>query len=119
MPDAPRQHNARPRAKTGFTREAKRALDRQRPTASQRGYDARWRRLRAWVLQRDLYLCQRCHASVGDGEMAHVDHIEPFHGKDDPRRLDETNLQTLCRSCHSRKTLGEDVAGRRGKECDG
>ena len=39
--------------------------------------------------------------------MHEVDHIVPFKGKDDPLRLDETNLQSLCRPCHATKTAAD------------
>lgn len=56
-------------------------------------------------LTRDLFKCQTCGVLVmGKGE-AHVDHIVP---KVDGGTDDMENLQTLCRSCHSRKTALED-----------
>lgn len=37
-----------------------------------------------------------------------VDHIVRVRGPDDPRFFDPTAVQSLCHSCHSRKTGGED-----------
>jgi hypothetical protein len=48
------------------------------------------------VYARDSFQCRYC----GSGEFLSLDHIYPWSrgGSDD-----ETNLQTLCRSCNSRK----------------
>jgi 5-methylcytosine-specific restriction protein A len=45
-----------------------------------------------------------------------VDHIVPFQDVDDPRRLDPTNLQSLCHECHSRKTQRDRKANRTRKQ---
>lgn len=56
-----------------------------------------WRSLRARFI-RAYPVCVHC------GHMANqVDHIHPIRQNWD-RRLDLTNLQPLCQSCHSRKT---------------
>lgn len=74
-----------------------------RPTAHQRGYGARWRRLRDMVLKRDHYICQSC--GEPSGWSAHVDHIQP-RSVGGPDTLE--NLQTLCHDCHNRKTKQEN-----------
>lgn len=93
------------------------AYDARRGSSSERGYGARWQRLRLRILRRDLYQCQECKrqgrltlAGARKGD-AHVDHIVPKSrgGTDDP-----ANLETLCRSCHSRKTATEDGGFGRG-----
>lgn len=73
-----------------------------RPSASTRGYDAKWRKAR------DLYLkshplcvdCLRCSiiraATV-------VDHIEPHRGVYE-KFWDESNWQALCEQHHNSKT---------------
>lgn len=53
-------------------------------------------RLRLLVFERDEYACRSC----GDTRRLTVDHIKP-ESRGGPTRLD--NLQTLCRSCNSRK----------------
>jgi 5-methylcytosine-specific restriction protein A len=73
-----------------------------RPTATERGYDAEWRRLRARHLRDNPY-CVEC-AKFGKVEKAtEVDHIIPHKG-DDSLRLDPDNLQSLCHYHHSQKT---------------
>lgn len=79
--------------------------DAARPSAAARGYDSDWRRLRAeWLNVNPT--CVAC------GEPAkHVDHIVSI--RDAPmRRLDPSNLRSLCHSCHSRRTAKEQAFGR-------
>ena len=69
----------------------------------------RWRDLRFRFLAGNP-----CCAMCG-GMAATVDHIVPHRG-DESLFWDEGNLQALCASCHSRKTLGENgyFHGRKG-----
>jgi len=67
-----------------------------------RGYDREWRAIRARHLS-DRPACARC----GSRTRLHVDHVRPHRGID-ALRLDPANLQTLCVSCHSRKTATAD-----------
>jgi len=73
-----------------------------RGSPSARGYDARWQRLRAWVLREEPD-CRACGAPGQDAD--HVDHILPTSrgGTDD-----RDNLQRLCPRCHARKTATHD-----------
>ena len=65
-----------------------------------------WPRLRAAQLAREPF-CREC-AAVGIREYAtEVDHIRPHRG-DLKLFLDPDNLQSLCHSCHSRKTMREN-----------
>ena len=70
-----------------------------RPSAASQGYGAEWRRIREEHLQLepDCRVCGRPDS--------HVDHIvaRKQGGTDD-----HSNLQTLCASCHSRKTATHD-----------
>ena len=75
-----------------------------RASASARGYDARWRRVRARVIARDPVCrdpfgihARRCEVAL----TTDADHIIPKRkgGKD---TMD--NLQGTCHSCHSTKT---------------
>jgi len=42
-----------------------------------------------------------------------VDHINPIKSKDDPLALDWDNLQSLCHSCHYKKTRTPDYMERK------
>lgn len=90
------------------TRPARRGAPRvdDRLSAPERGYDHRWRKLRDAYI-REHPLCQHCLLKEIITPGWEVDHIEPFQGLDDPRRLDWFNLQTLCRPCHATKTAGD------------
>ena len=78
-----------------------------RPSSSQRGYDARWRRARLRHLKANP-LCVHCLRD-GRSVAAHqVDHIDAVDGPLDPKFWDATNWQSLCDSCHSKKTVAED-----------
>ena len=70
------------------------ANDRRRLTSTE------WRRARTAALQRDRYRCVRC------GRMAEeVDHIQPRAMGGAVYAL--SNLQSMCKSCHKRKTAQE------------
>lgn len=61
---------------------------------------------KAWKIKRDKYIannptCKSCGA-VG----REVDHIVPLNQGGD--KFDDSNLQTLCRSCHAKKTWQEN-----------
>lgn len=63
----------------------------------------RWRRLRGDVLRCDPF-CHMCGSRGRRTVSTDVDHVVPHHG--DPVRFwDAGNLQALCRSCHSAKTV--------------
>ncbi len=84
--------------------------DERRGSSRQRGYDARWERLRAMHLASEP-LCRMCKQAGRTTPAVLVDHITPIN--DGGAILDDRNLQSLCRSCHDDKTR-EDVAARRG-----
>jgi hypothetical protein len=60
---------------------------------------ARWRTLRMEIMERDGGACVKCGAR---GRLE-VDHIKPVRDAPD-LSYEPTNLQTLCPSCHTRKT---------------
>jgi 5-methylcytosine-specific restriction endonuclease McrA len=89
--------NQRPRQRSGIGRNQTWA-----------GYGKRaWKLARAERLSIDNWQCQDC-GRVVTGREAHVDHIVPKSagGSD---LMD--NLRTLCRNCHSRKTVMEEQGG--------
>jgi len=76
-------------------------------------YDTvRWHWVRLNVLARDR-ICVHCRRWAAQ----ECDHIIPakkyieLHGGDLNRFYDESNLQGLCKSCHSKKTATEDGGG--------
>lgn len=89
------------------------AADRRRGTSAERGYDSTWRALRIIHLNASP-LCV-FHLERGEYVAATIaDHIESV--RDAPeRRLDPTNIQSLCKPCHDRVRQQEQAAERRGK----
>lgn len=69
-------------------------------------YGADWRRLREFHLKREP-LCRECQAKGIIKEGEEVDHIIPHNG-DMGLMMDRENLQTLCKSHHSQKTITEN-----------
>lgn len=63
---------------------------------------ARWIKLRKWFIVRNP-LCTHCERDGLVTEAKHVDHI--VEREDDPSlEYSESNLQSLCVSCHSKKS---------------
>jgi 5-methylcytosine-specific restriction endonuclease McrA len=63
---------------------------------------ARWQRLRMAVFKRDHYTCQcGCGLVECNTSLLVCDHKMPHRG-DERLFWDETNLQTLLKSCHDR-----------------
>ena len=91
-------------------RQAWREQDRQRPSyRSRRPKD--WEARRAAVLARDP-ICTICREAPSDT----VDHIRDrgkTRGSEVVPGLDDlTNLRGVCRSCHSRRTARDHLAGK-------
>jgi 5-methylcytosine-specific restriction enzyme A len=82
------------------THRPKRPKD-QRPSAWQRGYNAKWQRTRAAFL-REHPLCAACGAKAT--EVDHKDGLGPLG----PHGHDPLALIQYCRPCHSRKTALHD-----------
>lgn len=84
------------------------AAEAARPDRHQRGYDSDWYRLRRVHLETHPG-CVVC----GSTEGVDVDHKVSIKDRPD-RRLDPSNLQTLCRLHHNRKTHGKKAGIARG-----
>lgn len=86
-------------------------VEERRGTSAQRGYGYRWQRLRRMFLAAHPLCADPFGDHQRDGVVVaatDVDHIVPrTRGGTD----DESNLQQLCHSCHSRKTNAEDGGG--------
>lgn len=63
-----------------------------------------WRRLRDWKLSANP-MCELCRRLGRLTPACEVDHILPINSGGAP--LDQDNLQSLCKTCHSRKTMAE------------
>lgn len=96
-------------SRCGVLRDATAAAhDERRGSARQRGYDARWEKVRRMHLAGEP-LCRLCSQAGRITPAVLVDHIVPI--RDGGARLDDDNLQSLCRRCHDAKTV-EDVRRR-------
>ena len=91
--------------------------DKRRGSRHARGYGNKWDASRERILSRDAGLCQQClregrlNHCAGKKFGAYVDHVRPkAQGGTD----DDSNLETLCRTCHTAKTQREAQAGRGG-----
>lgn len=96
MPTRPQRHRPHPTPRE----------HRDRPTACQRGYDRRWRKLREAHAAAHPAICAEpgCGYAGPSAEM-HLDHIvaRAAGGTDHP-----SNLQWLCHKHHSTKTVREN-----------
>jgi len=81
--------------------------ERRRGTNKQRGYDHQWAQISR--MKRDTSpICEVCRIEAA----TEVDHIKPFDGPDDPLRTDWSNLQSICKPCHRKKThIGKNRSG--------
>ena len=86
--------------------ERRKQHDRWRGSASSRGYDWDWAKLRAAKVNADP-MCEICRAAPA----TEVDHKQPVDARPD-LRLEWSNLQSLCHPCHARKTAREHGAAR-------
>ena len=69
--------------------------------------------LRPTQLLREQW-CRECARHGIRTRATDVDHIEPHNG-DWEKFTDRSNLQSLCHSCHSAKTMAESRAKSRGQ----
>ncbi len=90
-------------------RQERTEYEARRITAARRGYGGAWQQLRRQVLARDAHLCVECAKRGLLVQATDVDHIiarRRFSVDGNPD--DPSNLQSLCKSCHSRKTAMRD-----------
>ena len=76
--------------------------DRFRGSSRDRGYDRDWEKLRALKAKLNP-LCEDCEDEGRITPVDEVDHVIPI-GDAPERRLDLTNLRSLCLSHHRQKT---------------
>ena len=78
----------------------------ERPSSAKRGYNSKWRKVRAAYLRKHP-LCVKCMADGQYVEATVVDHKQA-HRNNPALMWDENNFQSLCKSCHDKKTGNED-----------
>lgn len=98
------------RAGNGDRKEYHRWYDKKRRDKTNKYFyqSKEWKRLREVILARDNYLCVECMEQGRLTDAYAVDHIVPL-SDNWFLRLSASNLQSLCQSCHSRKTRSEYV----------
>ena len=75
-------------------------------TTKAKGYNSRWNKVRIRYLK--LYpLCVYCQREGRLTKATVVDHISPHRG-DQELFWNQSNWQSLCKSCHDRKTKTTD-----------
>jgi 5-methylcytosine-specific restriction protein A len=75
------------------------ANDKDRRSASKRGYDRTWQKARLMYLRRNP-LCAKCRTHLD----LQVHHKVPI--SEGGSRLDPKNLETLCGTCHKKHHAG-------------
>jgi 5-methylcytosine-specific restriction enzyme A len=100
MPNAPKRYQPH-----GVQRQQPKRL-----SPSIRGYDERWKKLRAAFLTEHPW-CSVCLSAGKHTPATDVDHVRPFQHRDDPLRLDWNNLDAKCHACHARKTRQDMQSG--------
>ncbi len=83
------------------TRPRRRPFSRQRNESNSFYASARWRKVRAIVLDRDGYQCVKCGKASGKASDLTVHHRTALT-VDPNLALEPDNLVTICRRCHSR-----------------
>ena len=107
MPTKPPSHR-NPDVARGVAATRK-AHDRARGSAAERGYDGRWRAYaQAFLQKRPWCECERCRASPHPLRARHVDHVIAVSGPRDPLFWQPSNHRPMAHSCHSRKTCQQD-----------
>lgn len=87
-------------------KEVRKQYDDRRPSSSERGYDARWRKARVIYLRKHP-LCAECEKQGKVVVATIVDHIQPHKGNQE-LFWNEANWEALCADCHNKKSSWED-----------
>ncbi len=89
-----------------FCEKHKRGYDLRRDSSYKRGYNKRWQTVSKSYLNNHPF-CVRCLQEGKYTPATVVDHIKPHKGN---KNLfwDKNNWQSLCKSCHDKKTATED-----------
>jgi 5-methylcytosine-specific restriction protein A len=85
-------------------RRAKRERDRRAGGSRQRGYTAAWAEF-SRSYRRLNPLCAQCLREGRTTAAEAVDHVVPL--RETGRLIDESNLESLCASCHGKKSNRE------------
>ncbi len=81
----------------------------KRGSSNERGYNYKWQKARRlWLLNNPL--CRYCDEAGYVVRATVVDHIEPHRGNDE-LFWDQTNWQSLCKSCHDGAKQSEEKKG--------
>ena len=83
--------------------------EKSRNSINSKVYNTTWRKLRRVKLNNNP-LCEICLAKGEIVQAGEVDHVKPAKGYPE-RRLRLDNLQSLCVTCHSKKTREENKNG--------
>lgn len=86
--------------------------DRWRGSSTARGYDRAWQAVRLSHLKAEP-LCRLCGDEGRLTAAAVVDHIQTVADRPD-LRLDDANLQSLCKPHHDARTARQVAGGHRG-----
>ncbi|HGJ5883467.1 HNH endonuclease [Arsenophonus nasoniae] len=88
-------------------RAARRRVEKQRGTHTQRGYSSQWAKYRLIYLK-EHPLCVKCESQGIYTPAKIVDHIIPIDGDSDVLFWWQDNHQSLCQGCHNRKIIQQD-----------
>lgn len=115
MPKAPMKPCTYPRCTTlvskgsrcdKHARQDEERYEKERGTATERGYNHNWFKVRTMKLNRNP-LCERCEL---DGRIQKADLVHHIDRNSRNSRAD--NLESLCRECHDEEHKGERWAKR-------
>ena len=86
------------------TKQERQRYDKQRGSASERGYTYRWSKYSKRFLSQPENVFCKLHLDSGCTEISQcVDHVDPPDGPNDPRFWDPANHQGACIHCNSVK----------------